>query len=233
MKKGQLFSEEWKHKHSIRMKLYYQTHTFIRKGHPISQETRQKISIANKGHKHTLETRRKLAEKSRGNKNRLGVHHTEESKLKMSIARKGRKPWCYGKKLSAEHRQKIREVIMGNKNMLGKHHTEETKKKLRAWQKTQIGEISPNWQGGISFMPYGVEFNRQLKEQIRIRDNFCCQFPDCGIPENGRKHDIHHINYDKNNCLPKNLLLLCRSHNGKVNSNRAYWTTYFIDMRRV
>lgn len=52
--------------------------------------------------------------------NRLGVKHTKESKLKMSIARKGRP-------LSKQHRKNL----SGNKNhFYGKQHTEETKKQL-------------------------------------------------------------------------------------------------------
>ena len=37
----------------------------------------------------------------------------------------------------------------------------------------------------------------------------------------------NHINYDKQNCNPKNLITLCHSCNSKVNKNRKYWTNYF------
>ncbi len=84
-----------------------------------------------------------------------------------------------------------------------------------------------NWQNGISFEPYTIEFNRQLKELIRSRDNFTCQ--DCGVTEKemDRRLCIHHIDYNKENCLLDNLITLCRSCNAKVNFNRKQWTEYF------
>ena len=89
------------------------------------------------------------------------------------------------------------------------------------------GENSPYWQGGISFEPYTSDFNQQLKDRIRVRDNFICQ--KCGVPELecNERLSIHHIDYDKKNCREDNLLSLCRSCNGKVNYNREYWTNYF------
>lgn len=56
----------------------------------------------------------------------LGKHHSEESKKKMSEAKKGNKAWT------------------------GKHHSEETKKKLREVRKGHFfGAKNPNWKGGI------------------------------------------------------------------------------------
>lgn len=84
-----------------------------------------------------------------------------------------------------------------------------------------------NWQGGISFEPYPPTFNQQLKDRIRVRDNFICQL--CGVPELecDRRLTIHHIDYDKQNCKEDNLTSLCCSCNGKVNFNREHWTNYF------
>ena len=45
----------------------------------------------------------------------------------------------------------------------------------------RTGEKHPRWLGGTSFEPYTEEFNRQLKELIRLRDNYQCQ--KCGCPE--------------------------------------------------
>ena len=54
----------------------------------------------------------------------LGKHHSEESRKKMSEARKGKPSWNKGKHLSAETCQKLSEVHKG------KHHSAETCKKI-------------------------------------------------------------------------------------------------------
>lgn len=86
----------------------------------------------------------------------------------------------------------------------------------------------PNWMGGKSFEPYGVEFNDKLKGQIRERDSFTCQ--ECGQTEKllGYKLDIHHIDFDKQNNNPSNLLSLCRSCHRKTYFHRKRWIEYFI-----
>lgn len=138
--------------------------------------------------------------------------------------------------------------IKGNHNpMFGKHHTEETKEKIRRklkgrkCSKKHIKNISkghigifsgnkhPNWQNGISKLPYAFGFNKILKEQIRKRDNYTCQGKDCGIKQQDyyRKLDIHHVDYDKSNCKKDNLISLCQSCHSKTNFNRDYWYSYF------
>ena len=87
------------------------------------------------------------------------------------------------------------------------------------------GENGFNWRGGISKEPYSFDFNDKLKEQIRKRDNYTCQ--KCGNKSNGRKLSIHHIDYQKKNTNPTNLIALCVSCNSKVNANREHWTNYF------
>jgi len=135
-----------------------------------------------------------------------GKHHSEESKRKMSEATSlGTK----GK----------------NNPFWGRKHTEKTKKKMSEKAKFRIGDKSPRWMGGISFEPYGIEFNEKLKAFIRERDNYCCQ--ECGIKENGKAHDCHHIDYNKKNNEDWNFVTLCRSCHLKTNTNRDYWKNYF------
>ncbi len=64
---------------------------------------------------------------------------------------------------------------------------------------------------GRSGEKYPFEFNRQLKEQIRARDNYTCQ--DCGIAQYAyiRLLDIHHRDGDKHNLSLDNLVTLCLS----------------------
>lgn len=90
-----------------------------------------------------------------------------------------------------------------------------------AWNKGIFGKDSHAWLGGRSFEPYGPEFNRGLKEQIRERDNYTCQVS--GLYGNV----VHHIDYDKKNNHPSNLITLSNNWNSKVNSNRKYWMEYF------
>lgn len=93
------------------------------------------------------------------------------------------------------------------------------------------GDKSSMWKGGISFEPYSSEFNGRLKQLIRERDNFECQF--CGISENGRAHDIHHIDYDKKDYRKRNLITLCKNHNGQANYNRDKWQFLFETLQEL
>lgn len=77
--------------------------------------------------------------------------------------------------------------------------------------------------------PYAKTFNTQLKESIAKRDNYTCQKCNTKFP---RYSSIHHIDYDKMNSKPINLIFLCRSCHSKLHSiipaNREYWKSYFI-----
>lgn len=60
----------------------------------VSEETKKKISIAKLGKKRkpfTEEAKRNMAISRMGNKNRLGVPHTEETKLKMKLIREAKR----------------------------------------------------------------------------------------------------------------------------------------------
>ena len=62
----------------------------LRPKNPVSEETKKKISIAKLGKKRkpfTEEAKRNMAISRMGNKNRLGIPHTEETKLKMKLIR--------------------------------------------------------------------------------------------------------------------------------------------------
>lgn len=102
-----------------------QEHTILHhkgKHHPITEETKQKISEANKG-----------------------KHLSDEAKQKISEAKKGKPAWNKGKHLSEEHKLKIGEALEGKSHLphteetrrkisealKGKHRTEETRQKMR------------------------------------------------------------------------------------------------------
>ncbi|MFA6461978.1 MAG: HNH endonuclease signature motif containing protein [Candidatus Woesearchaeota archaeon] len=91
------------------------------------------------------------------------------------------------------------------------------------------GEGNSMWKGGLSFEPYSPQFNPLLKSKIRIRDRYICQ--NCGILEERSKLNIHHIDYNKQNNQPHNLISLCRNCHSKTNTRRKYWEEYFKQKR--
>lgn len=196
-----------------------------------TDEKRKEVSVASSGRHHTEENKKRIGEASKGRifteetrrkigKVRKGCHHTEEAKRKMSKAHKG-------KYHSEETKRKMSKAHGKGSNNLwyGKHHSEEAKKRMR---ETHLGENSPNWQGGISKEPYAFEFNDDLKELIRKRDHYTCQL--CNIGQNGIRHPIHHIDYDKMNCAQSNLITLCIGCNAKANFNRDFHCQYFTNL---
>ena len=42
-----------------------------------------------------------------------------------------------------------------------------------------------------------------------------------------KQRERNHIDYNKLNCNPNNLISLCRKCHMKTNSNRDYWINYF------
>ena len=90
-----------------------------------------------------------------------------------------------------------------------------------------------NYIDGRSEFPYPFKFSSKLKEQIRKRDNYHCQGENCSMTQEehfivyGRDLEIHHIDYNKQNCNDNNLITLCRQCNVRANFNRNYWKEYF------
>jgi len=99
------------------------------------------------------------------------------------------------------------------------------------YQKFKKQQNHPNWRGGSSYEPYSSKFTDELKNQIRKRDNCKCQL--CGLSEKENiksyKHklNVHHIDYDKQNCNFNNLVSLCNSCHMKTHYNREKWTKLF------
>lgn len=89
------------------------------------------------------------------------------------------------------------------------------------------GSNNPNWNGGSSFEPYcEVWKDQEYKQDIRERDGNCCLNPYCNS-KNPNDLTIHHINYDKKDCHPKNLITVCRSCNSKANVNRKWHKAWY------
>jgi 5-methylcytosine-specific restriction endonuclease McrA len=162
----------------------------------------------------TEEFKKKLSKihKERGTgKWLLGRHHSEERKRKNSLSHKGILAGDKNPTKRPEVRKKISETMKKNGTTKGKNNPMYGK----------IKEKSPNWRGGISFEPYSLDWTNTLRRAIRERDNYICRL--CG--QYGQF--VHHINYDKKNCNPNNLITLCKRCHGKTNTNRNKWISFF------
>lgn len=103
---------------------------------------------------------------------------------------------------------------------------------LQAWARPDIrnkvtGPNSASWLGGLSYEPYPAEWTNNYREQIRQRDKRMCQI--CGMTErlNGERLCIHHIDNDKRNLSPDNLVSLCKGCHSKTMYHRVQWTQHF------
>ena len=161
-----------------------------------------------------------------------GKHHSEETKKKMSET---------AKKKFVEHPE-LKTKIGNYRYWLGKKHphSEKAKRKISESKRgTMMGTKNPfygkgyklkgnkngQWQGGKSFEPYSTDWTETLRISIRERDHYICQL--CKKLQGDRAHSVHHIDYEKRNCNPDNLITLCISCNNKVNLNRDYWKSYW------
>lgn len=89
------------------------------------------------------------------------------------------------------------------------------------------GPNSPHWKGGLSYEPYcSIWKDMEYKEGIKERDNYKCLNPYCNS-ENRYDLTIHHIDYDKKNCSPSNLITVCRSCNAKANIDREWHKSWY------
>lgn len=91
------------------------------------------------------------------------------------------------------------------------------------------GKNSPSWKGGLSCEPYcDVWLDKEFKESIKERDGFECQNPNCW--ETSNRLIVHHVDYNKKNCNPNNLITLCNSCNARANINRHFHTEFYKDI---
>ena len=97
-------------------------------------------------------------------------------------------------------------------------------------RKLHRAERSSAWRGGLTLESYPKEFNKSLKEKIKIKYNMTCQL--CGIRENKlkghfKKLAVHHINYIKKDLREENLIPLCVRCNAKTSGgDREAWTEF-------
>ena len=152
--------------------------------------------------------------------NMKGRVFSEETRAKLSISKKGKRNPQFKKVRSEDYRKKL--SLAGS----CRRHSDETKNKISLSHK---GEKNPSWYGGISKVSYGPGNDEDLKEFIRVRDNYACQ--ECGVVwiKGENKFHPHHIDYDKNNHSLWNRITLCNSCHSKTNNNREYWEKHLYE----
>ncbi|KKM65445.1 hypothetical protein LCGC14_1491170 [marine sediment metagenome] len=79
-----------------------------------------------------------------------------------------------------------------------------------------------------STFKYPVEWTPTLRRRIRRRDRALCQV--CKTPQALDRTHIHHINYDKRDCSPLNLLTVCEACHRSTNGQRHRWYRYLYGM---
>lgn len=188
----------------------------MRKNQVMSKEQKKKIAASKRGSKSSDETKKKMSMVRKGKDNPMyGRKHSENTKQKMCIAKQN---------LSLTSRKRVSDAKMGDKNpRFGKRHSRKTIEIIR---EGKIGEKNANWKGGISYEPYcDVWLDKDYKESIKERDGYKCLNPECNKSTN--RLCLHHIDYDKKNCSPNNLITICISCNTKANKDRNWHKSWY------
>lgn len=75
---------------------------------------------------------------------------------------------------------------------------------------------------GRRHTPYPPEWTPRLRAEIKARDNDQCRL--CGEGGRAAKLAVHHVNYQKADCRPENLVTLCARCHAQTNyGDRAQW----------
>ena len=208
------------------------------KGRKRSEETKRKISESIKEKYKDPTFRKKQFDKTpKGETHGMygkesafkGNHHTEESKQKSRKSQLGENSYWHGKtqnKISNKKRSETLKNRYENQPHFnkGKPLSEEHRLKISIANK---GENSYCWKGGISSQGYcQVWSDEEFKREIKERDGNKCLNPVCNS-KNSNDLVGHHIDYNKKNCNPLNIITVCRSCNAKANFDREWHRSWY------
>lgn len=205
---------------------YLHGHAKPKKGYKLSEETKKKMSESKKGIPQPEVSERMT-------KWNLEKWKDPEMREKWSASKRGERHPMYGKKHTEEAKQKMSESHIGVAKPSVSEWISQRNRELWAdpilrlkFPSAHFGEKHPKWNGGTSCEPYCELWqSKEYKEEIKERDNDECQNPFCW--GNDTKLCIHHINYNKLDCHPNNLITVCISCNSRANSNREYWQALY------
>ncbi len=195
-------------------------------GHKTSEETKAKIGKANKGKPNFFKGKiRPISMRMKLRKSLAVVHSGKRINRVCPVCNSIFKVYNSA-------------IKIGEGKYCSKNCSEVSRLGIPTWNKGKHPEYVQkenhhNWKGGISFEPYSPAFDQQLKDKVRVRDNFKCQL--CGVPElecRTRLY-IHHIDYNKKNTELSNLISLCDKCHGKTNYKREYWKHRFVHKRKL
>ncbi len=172
-------------------------------------------------HTPSIERKRSESMKLAIKKLRTPKSKWERSRLKATGSKKARiKRGIFAKKMWQNPEFRIRHAAMMKKVFNRKGYREKM-------SELRLGVSNPNYRGGKSREPYPLEWRETLKESVRNRDNYRCQI--CGIAQerSGRLLCVHHIDRNKKNLNPLNLISLCTAHHTKIQNIQDDLRDYF------
>lgn len=165
---------------------------------------------------------------------------TPETREKIAASKRGKTyEQIFGEENGKKMREKRKEQLLGNKRLQGKrwkltseqrlkHSFKRTTEQRMNYRTSKIGEKNPAYFNGECRRPYPYEFNKELKQFISSRDDNMCQY--CFEETDGEIRGCpHHIDYNKENNSPSNLVWVCTRCNSKFNSRREHWKKYWIN----
>lgn len=150
----------------------------------------------------------------------IGRKNTEEIKLRISEAKKGRPNGLLGTKRPSEVGQKISRALKG---------------RLQPWNS---GEKHYAWKGGVT--PIHNKLRNSIEYRLscadsKERDHYTCQMPECG-KQGGELHSHHIKPFSSNPNLRHeitNLITLCKECHKKVNRNEEKYEELFNNINKL
>lgn len=124
-----------------------------------------------------------------------------------------------GKEMSDETKQKLSDAHTG-KTLSGEHRKKISSSLYARWNSGEfdeihVGEHNYRWKGGVE-KSYPKEYNDDLREFIKSRDNY-----QCIVCRNNIDLQVHHIDRNKYNNDYDNLVTLCQQCHIKVHATKS------------
>jgi hypothetical protein len=205
------------------------------------KEKKKETAISNYGSLKNayIETAKKTIQEKYGVDNISQLDECKEKKQETSISKYGTHyPWQSEKGKEEQKLGVQKKYHVDNVSILDSVKEKKISTFLKNYQETNIfktvkfiqehsREKNSNWKGGITYSKYcELFFLPEFKDMILDRDSRMCMNPCCN-KINSNDIVIHHIDYNKKNCHPINLITICRSCNTFANFNRDWYLNWY------